>query len=85
MRPTLLIVLEGESGRALAVAKVESHFLLTTAARVAIREKQQQAEKLSSHDMALAVVAREEAHRLERTLGALIPELDTEPASAVVM
>jgi hypothetical protein len=75
MKPSLLIVLEGNDGSAVAIARVEDSGMLASAARSVIRTKK--ALAASTRDISLSFVAREEALRLERTLGELIPDCVT--------
>jgi hypothetical protein len=78
MKPRLLIVLEGNDGKAVAVARVSDQALLETAARSAIFEKHREASEIEGQDQALGLAVREEARRLERTLGGLIPGVLTQ-------
>lgn len=78
MKPRLLIVLEGRTGKAIAVARVDDPALLETAARSAIFEKHREATEIESQDQALGLAVREDARRLERTLRYLIPAASTQ-------
>lgn len=80
MKPILLIAIDG-GGRALAVAKVTDPNLLRLAAGAAIAQKRDEAHRAAATDGTLAMVAREEADRLERTLSQLIPSLTAAPAA----
>lgn len=76
MDAVLLIAYRSPNGvRALPVAEVDDRDLLVTAARRAITGKRSEVDGLNSCDPELAMLAAEEADRLERALGLLIPEL----------
>jgi len=75
MSVELVIVYEPQDGRPLSVAKVPDRELLLSAARAAIDQAEVQADVLAGVDAGLGIVQREEAERLRRLLGLLIPEL----------
>jgi hypothetical protein len=90
MRTKLLIVYENPEGtKALPVAHVSDSGLLISAARHAIDEKRAEANSLRGVDRNLAMIAIEEANRLEKILALLIPGLSGEfgrrhPATSIV-
>jgi hypothetical protein len=74
-RAELAILYTGDAGRALTVARVADRGLLLAAAEAAIDEAQAQAEQLAEADPILGRVQHEDAERLRRVLGILLPEL----------
>ncbi len=87
MKTKLLIVYESAEGdKAVPVALIDSRALLLSAARYVISVKRSEAEGLGRVDANVGMMAREEANRLERTLAALLPELQLDrslPASTL--
>ena len=75
MKASLQIIYEGDYGRPLTAAKIEDRQLLVQAAQTAIAEAFQQAEVVADVDSFLGEVQHEDAARLARVLGMLIPEL----------
>ena len=75
MKASLQIIYEGDYGRPLTAAKIEDRQLLIQAAQAAIAEAFQQAEAIADVDSFLGQVQHEDATRLARVLGMLIPEL----------
>jgi hypothetical protein len=72
---SVLLVYESSYGRPVAVARSDSRNLLVRVAAAAIDEAQARAELLRQADQTLGEIEREEAIRLEKVLGMLIPEL----------
>ena len=70
----LAILYEGE-GRPLTVARVSDRHLLVAAAEAAIREAEERAEGIGQVDDVLGAVEHEDAWRLRRVLGILLPEM----------
>ena len=71
----LTIVYEPDRGRPLTVAQVGDRRLLVAVAEAAIAEVEQRAQSLTEADAFLGAMHREEAARLRRVLGILIPEM----------
>jgi hypothetical protein len=71
----LAILYEPERGRPLTVARVSDRQLLVAAAEAAIAEAEERAQALSEADEFLGAVQHEEAARVRRVLGILLPEL----------
>ena len=85
MDVSLRIVYESEgAGKALTAARVTNQQLLIEAARAAISEAYDQAEAVAEVDAFLGEVHREEADRLARVLGLLVPELRGKPPLRLV-
>ena len=71
----LAIFYEPERGRPLTIARVGNRRLLLAAAEAAIAEADERARALDEADGFLGAVQREEAERMRRVLGILLPEL----------
>ncbi len=85
MDVSLRIVYESEgAGKALTAAKVTNQRLLIEAATAAVAEAYERAEAVAEVDSFLGDVHREEADRLARVLGMLIPELRSNPQLRLV-
>ncbi len=85
MDVSLRIVYESEgAGKALTAARVTNQRLLIEAAEAAITEAYDQAEAVAEVDAFLGEVHREEADRLARVLGLLVPELRGKPPLRLV-
>ena len=84
MKASLQIIYEGDYGRPLIAAKIEDRQLLVHAAQIAIAEAFSQAEAVADVDRFLGEVQQEEAARLAKVLGMLIPELHGKSALRMV-
>src|SRR5436305_12215192 len=84
MKASLQIIYEGDYGRPLTAAKIEDRQLLVQAAQTAIAEAFRQAKAVADLDKFLGEVQQEEATRLAKVLGMLIPELHGKPALRMV-
>jgi hypothetical protein len=74
----LAILYEPEAGRPLTVARISDRRLLVAAAEAAIREARDHASALQDADEILGAVQQEEAERIRRVLGLLVPEVDSQ-------
>ena len=74
----LAILYEPEAGRPLTVARITDRRLLVAAAEAAIREAQDQASALQDADEVLGAFQHEEAERIRRVLGLLVPEVESQ-------
>lgn len=77
----LAILYQGDSGRPLTVARVDDRRLLVAAAEAAIQESRDRATQLAEVDAVLGAVEQEDAERLRRVLGILLPEVSEPPTS----
>jgi len=84
MKTSLCIVYEGDIGRPLTAATIEDRQLLVEAAKKAIAEAHERAKAVMPVDAFVGKVHREEANRLKKVLGMLIPELRTRPPLQLV-
>jgi hypothetical protein len=74
---TLAIVYTPEGGRTLSLARISDLSLLRSAAAIALREAELQAESLMAQDRVLGMVQAEEVAKLRRILSAVMtPEYD---------
>ena len=71
----LAIVYEPERGRPFTVARVADRLLLVAVAQAAIAEAEGRASAIAEADEFLGTVQHEEAERIRRVLGILVPEL----------
>jgi hypothetical protein len=74
----LAILYEPAAGRPLTVARIGDRRLLVAAAEAAIREARDYASALQDADAVLGAVQQEEAERVRRVLGLLVPEVDVQ-------
>jgi len=79
MNVILAILYAPEGQKPLSIARVYDRDLLSTAAARAIREAEARANELMEDDPTLGNLQREEANKLKRVLGMLLPD---SPASA---
>lgn len=75
MHASLQIVYEGDLNYPLTAATVEDRRLLVAVARAAIAEAYERAEAIAPLDAFVGEVHRDQAQRLEKVLGLLIPKL----------
>ena len=78
------VIYEPDGGRPLTVAQVGDRRLLAAVAQAAIAEADEQAEALTEADALLGAMHREEAARLRRVLGILVPEVRGERRLSLV-
>jgi hypothetical protein len=83
MKASLQIIYEGDYGRPLTAATVLDRQLLVHAAEAAIAEAHRKADAVADVDDFLGTLQHEDAARLAKVLGMLIPELGT-PAVRMV-
>lgn len=84
MKASLQIIYEGDYGRPLTAARIEDRQILIQAAKIAITEAFQKAEGVAEVDAFLGTIHQDEAERLAKVLGMLIPELATHPSLHLV-
>jgi putative NADH-flavin reductase len=73
MNMTLAILYAPEGHKPLSIARVNDRVLLAAAAQRAVCEAEATADELMDDDPVLSAVQLEEAHKLRRVLGLLIP------------
>ena len=78
MNISLHIVYESGLGKSLTAAKTYNHFLIKQAADTVISEAYERANLMSGADVFVGEMQKEEAERLRRVLGIMIPELANE-------
>jgi hypothetical protein len=78
MNISLHVVYEGDIGRPLTAAKTQDRELIKLAAKTVIYEAFKRAKKISESDKFLGDVQKEEAERLRKVLGIMIPDLANE-------
>lgn len=74
-RLSVVLVYEPECNHPVALAWIGSKTMIFEVAEAAIREAERRAAMFEKGDDVLGLLEREEADRLKRVLGSLVPEL----------